>query len=93
MVRRYVGYVAVVLFLLTAFSGARAQDQSRVNDKDLARLMQNVRDDTPPFRKSFDLALKKSTIPGDEAGEGRARTGHYVRKAGKAGARGLQEEP
>lgn len=64
MVRRYVGYVAVVLFLLTGFSVARAQDQSRVNDKDLARLMQNVRDDAKPFRKSFESSLKKSTIRG-----------------------------
>ncbi len=65
MVRRCVSFVAVAAFLLTAFSGvARAQDQSRVNDKDLARLMQNVKDDAPPFRKSFDSALKKSTIRG-----------------------------
>jgi hypothetical protein len=64
MLRRYVGYAAVVLFLLTAFCGARAQDQSRINDKDVARLMQNVRDDAQPFRKSFDSALKKSTIRG-----------------------------
>jgi acetate kinase len=64
MVRRYLGYVAMVLFLITAFSAARAQDQSRVNDKDLARLMQNVQDDAQPFRKSFDSALKKSTIRG-----------------------------
>jgi acetate kinase len=53
------------MFLLTAFSGAaRAQDQSRINDKDLARLMQNVKDDAQPFRKSFASALKKSTIRG-----------------------------
>jgi hypothetical protein len=65
MVRRYVSFVAVAIFLLAALSGlARAQDQSRINDKDLARLMQNVRDDAQPFRKSFASALKKSTIRG-----------------------------
>ncbi len=65
MVRRYVSFVALTVFLLAAFSSvAWAQDQSRINDKDLARLMQNVRDDAQPFRKSFDSALKKSTIRG-----------------------------
>jgi hypothetical protein len=65
MVRRYVSFLAVAVFLLAAFSGvARAQDQSRINDKDLARLMQNVTDDAQPFRKSFAGALKKSTIRG-----------------------------
>lgn len=64
MVRRYLGYAAVMIFLLAGFSVARGQDQGRVNDKDLARLMQNVRDDAQPFRKSFDSALKKSTIRG-----------------------------
>ena len=64
MVRRYLGSMAVVLFLLTAFSGIASHAQSRVNDKDLARLMQNIKDDAQPFRKSFANALKKSTIRG-----------------------------
>ena len=64
MVRRYLGYAAMVVFLLPAFWGATARAQSRVNDKDLARLMQNVKDDAQPFRKSFANALKKSTIRG-----------------------------
>ena len=64
MVRRYFGYVAVVALLLSVFAGATARAQSRVNDKDLARLMQNVKDDAQPFRKSFANALKKSTIRG-----------------------------
>ena len=61
MWRRYLGYVAVVVLLL---AGATARAQSRINDKDLARLMQNVKDDAQPFRKSFANALKKSTIRG-----------------------------
>ena len=64
MVRRYLGYVAVLALLVSAFGGATARAQSRVNDKDLARLMQNVKDDAQPFRKSFANALKKSTIRG-----------------------------
>ena len=64
MVRRYLGYVAVLALLVSAFGGATARAQSRVNDKDLARLMQNVKDDAQPFRKTFANALKKSTIRG-----------------------------
>ena len=64
MVRRYLGYVVTLVILLSAFSSATAQTQSRINDKDLARLMQNVQDDAQPFRKNFASALKKSTIRG-----------------------------
>jgi FtsZ-interacting cell division protein ZipA len=64
MIRRSLGYAAMVVFLLSAFWGATARAQSRINDKDLARLMQNVKDDAQPFRKSFANALKKSTIRG-----------------------------
>jgi acetate kinase len=64
MVRRYLSYVAVLALLVSAFGGATAHAQSRVNDKDLARLMQNVKDDAQPFQKTFANALKKSTIRG-----------------------------
>ena len=64
MVRRYLGYAAAVALLLSVFAGATARAQSRIDDKDLARLMQNVKDDAQPFRKSFANALKKSTIRG-----------------------------
>jgi hypothetical protein len=64
MVRRFLGSMAVVLFLLAALSEVASQAQSRVNDKDLARMMQNVKADAQPFRKSFANALKKSTIRG-----------------------------
>jgi hypothetical protein len=63
MMRRYLGYAAMVVFL-SAFWGTMAGAQSRINDKDLARLMQNVKDDAQPFQKSFANALKKSTIRG-----------------------------
>lgn len=63
MARRYLGY-AMALVLLAAGWGVSARAQSRVNDKDLARMMENVRNDAQPFRKSFDSAVKKSTIRG-----------------------------
>jgi hypothetical protein len=62
MVRKGLGYAAMTLFLLSTLSGATARAQSRLNDKDLARLMQNLSDDAQPFRQSFANALKKSTI-------------------------------
>jgi hypothetical protein len=64
MMRRCLGYVAMAVFLLPISRGTTARAQSRLNDKDLARLMQNVRDDAEPFRHSFANALKKSTIRG-----------------------------
>jgi hypothetical protein len=36
--------------------------QGRLSDKDLQRLMENLKDDAQPFQKSFAKALKKSTI-------------------------------
>ena len=36
--------------------------QGRLSDKDVQRLMQNLKDDAQPFHKSFAKALKKSTI-------------------------------
>jgi hypothetical protein len=64
MMRRCLGYVLISVFLLPVGSGAMARAQGRMNDKDVARLMQNVRDDAEPFRQSFANALKKSTIRG-----------------------------
>jgi hypothetical protein len=62
MLRKGVGYAAMTLLLLSILSGATAGAQSRLNDKDLVRLMQNLSDDAQPFRQSFANALKKSTI-------------------------------
>ena len=63
--RRYLGNVAMMVLLVWgAWSTTARAQSSRVNDKDLARLMQNVKDDAQPFKKSFANALKKSTIRG-----------------------------
>jgi hypothetical protein len=52
------------LILLAGLLGASrpAAAQGRLSDKDLQRLMQNLKDDAQPFRQSFANALKKSTI-------------------------------
>jgi hypothetical protein len=42
--------------------GGAAGAQGRLSDKDVQRLMQNLKDDAQPFHKSFAKALKKSTI-------------------------------
>ncbi len=38
------------------------QTQTRVNDKDMAALMRNLRDDAKSFRPKFNSAIHKSTI-------------------------------
>ena len=55
---------SICLILLLAMLGADrfAVAQGRLSDKDLQRLMQNLKDDAQPFQKSFAKALKKSTI-------------------------------
>jgi hypothetical protein len=56
-----------------------------LNDKDLARLMQNVRDDAEPFRHSFAHALKKSTIRGtSREKEARELADSFARQAQRA---------
>jgi hypothetical protein len=54
----------ICLILLFGLLGADrlAVAQGRLSDKDLQRLMQNLKDDAHPFHKSFAKALKKSTI-------------------------------
>jgi hypothetical protein len=49
-----------LIFFMAGLSGAQAQ--GRLSDKDLQRLMQNLKDDAQPFRQSFANALKKSSI-------------------------------
>jgi hypothetical protein len=55
---------SICLILLFSMVGAArlAVAEGRLSDKDLQRLMQNLKDDAQPFRQSFANALKKSTI-------------------------------
>jgi hypothetical protein len=53
---------SVCLILLFGLLGGAAGAQGGLSDKDVQRLMQNLKDDAQPFHKSFAKALKKSTI-------------------------------
>jgi hypothetical protein len=52
----------VCLVLLIGLLGGAAGAQGRLSDKDVQRLMLNLKDDAQAFHKSFAKALKKSTI-------------------------------
>jgi hypothetical protein len=56
--RRWLGLGLV--FLLAGLAGAQAP--GRLSDKDLQRMMQNLKDDAQPFRGNFANALKNSSI-------------------------------
>jgi hypothetical protein len=60
MQRRVIGFIVLLAAVLGV--GRPAVAQGRLSDKDLQRLMQNLKDDAQPFRQSFANALKKSTI-------------------------------
>ncbi len=60
--QRWVGFSFLVLLAVTPGAHRPALAQGRLSDKDLQRLMQNLKDDAQPFRQSFANALKKSTI-------------------------------
>jgi tellurite resistance protein len=53
--------LALVLSVVCVTSRS-AVAQGRVSDKDLQRMMENLKDDAQPFRKTFAKALEKSTI-------------------------------
>jgi hypothetical protein len=57
-----VRFVCLVLLLGMLGADRLAVAQGRLSDKDLQRLMQNLKDDAQPFQKNFSNALKKSTI-------------------------------
>ena len=58
--QRWVGFLILLATVLGVSRPAAAQ--GRLSDKDLQRLLQNLKDDAQPFRQSFANALKKSTI-------------------------------
>src|ERR1700723_2342783 len=60
--QRWIRFGFLVLLAGMVGTSRPAAAQGRLNDKDLARLMQNLSDDAQPFRQSFANALKKSTI-------------------------------
>jgi hypothetical protein len=60
--QRWVRLSFLILLVGMLVAGRFAVAQGRLSDKDLQRLMQNLKDDAQPFRQSFANALKKSTI-------------------------------
>jgi hypothetical protein len=60
--QRWVGFGFLVLLATVLGVSRPAVAQGRLSDKDLQRLLQNLKDDAQPFRQSFANALKKSTI-------------------------------
>jgi hypothetical protein len=52
---------AVFAFVIFSPQGS-AHAQTRINDKDLERIMKNLRDDAKDFRSAFDNSLHKSAI-------------------------------
>jgi hypothetical protein len=60
--QRWFGFGFLVLLATVLGVSRPAVAQGRLSDKDLQRLLQNLKDDAQPFRQSFANALKKSTI-------------------------------
>ena len=60
--QRWLRFSFLVLLIGMLGADRLAVAQGRLSDKDLQRLMQNLKDDAQPFRQSFANALKKSTI-------------------------------
>ena len=60
--QRWLGFGFLVLLAAALGTSRPAVAQGRLSDKDLQRLLQNLKDDAQPFRQSFANALKKSTI-------------------------------
>jgi hypothetical protein len=61
-VQRWVRSICLILLFGVLGADRLAMAQGRLSDKDLQRLMQNLKDDAQPFHKNFAKALKKSTI-------------------------------
>jgi hypothetical protein len=60
--QRWIRFGFLVLLAGVVSTSRPAVAQGRLSDKDLQRLMQNLKDDAQPFRQTFANALKKSTI-------------------------------
>ncbi len=65
------------LFLLPCMSPA----QTRINDRDLATMMRNLRDDAKSFHPHFDAAVHKSTIrKTSQAKNARSQAANFTRQ-------------
>ena len=50
------------ILVLTSLAAAQTSTLSRISDKDLETLMNNLKEDAKSFRPRFDSAIQKSTI-------------------------------
>jgi hypothetical protein len=63
-VQRWIRSVGLMVLLCLLGADRLTLAEGQLSDKDLQRLMQNLKDDAGPFRQNFGNALKKSTIRG-----------------------------
>jgi hypothetical protein len=83
--QRWIRFGFLVLLAGMAGTSRPAAAQSRLSDKDLQRLMQNLKDDAQPFRQTFANALKKSTIrKTSREKDARALTDTFAKEASQA---------
>ena len=52
----------IIVFATSAFFAVPAAAQGRLNDKDVERIMNNLKEDAKKFRDNFDNAVRKSTV-------------------------------
>ena len=83
--QRWIRFGFLVLLAGVMGTSRPAPAQGRLSDKDLQRLMQNLKDDAQPFRQTFANALKKSTIRNtSREKDARALTDTFAKEASQA---------
>jgi hypothetical protein len=83
--QRWIRFGFLVLLAGVVGTSRPAPAQGRLSDKDLQRLMQNLKDDAQPFRQTFANALKKSTIrKTSREKDARALTDTFAKEASQA---------
>jgi hypothetical protein len=62
MIRKLIAMLVAVIFLSSVAMAGAAPAQQRMSDKDLERMMTNLRNDSKRFGDVFNPAIHKSTI-------------------------------
>ncbi len=83
--QRWIRFGFLILLAGMVRTSRPATAQSRLSDKDLQRVMQNLKDDSQPFRQNFANALKKSTVgKTSREKDARALTDTFAKEANQA---------
>jgi hypothetical protein len=83
--QRWIRFGFLILLAGVMGTSRPAPAQGRLSDKDLQRLMQNLKDDAQPFRQTFANALKKSTVrKTSREKDARALTDTFAKEASQA---------